>query len=261
MTDWWYNMNQPLVDKMAEACSTLKLSGLFRGYQVIADECARDGVSYTDYLKRLLDYELECRAHNGRQTVLKMAGFPTLKTMEMFDFKESAVNKTQITELATLRFIANAENVILLGSSGTGKTHLAISLGYLATQQRYRVRFFTAADLLLQLEVASNQNRLEQYLNKVIAGSRLLIIDEFGYVKLNETQANLFFQLVNKRYETGAIIITSNLIFTKWQEVLNNDEALTAAILDRLIHHSHIINVQGDSYRLKQKRKAGIIPV
>ena len=157
--------------------------------------------------------------------------------------------------------IANAENVILLGSSGTGKTHLAISLGYLATQQRYRIRFFTAADLLLQLEVASSQNRLEQYLSKIIAGSRLLIIDEFGYVKLNETQANLFFQLVNKRYETGAIIITSNLIFTKWQEVLNNDEALTAAILDRLIHHSHIINVQGESYRLKQKRKAGIIPV
>ena len=116
-------------------------------------------------------------------------------------------------------------------------------------------------DLLLQLEVASSQNRLEQYLSKIIAGSRLLIIDEFGYVKLNETQANLFFQLVNKRYETGAIIITSNLIFTKWQEVLNNDEALTAAILDRLIHHSHIINVQGESYRLKQKRKAGIIPV
>lgn len=228
-------MNQPLVDDLAEACSTLKLAGVLRGYQAIADECAKDNVSYTDYLKRLLNYELECRIHNGGQTVLKMAGFPTLKTLEMFDFKESAVNKAQITELATLRFITNAENVILLGSSGTGKTHLAISLGYLATQQRYRVRFFTAADLLLQLEVASSQNRLEQYLSKVIAGSRLLIIDEFGYVKLNETQANLLFQLV--------------------------DEALTAAILDRLIHHSHIINVQGDSYRLKQKRKAGIIPV
>lgn len=238
MTDWWCNMSL-LANNMTEMCTTLKLSGILRSYQSIADECAKQEVSYTDYLQKLLAYELECRAYKGQQMVLKMAGFPTVKTLEMFDFTESTINKTQITELATLRFVANAENVILLGSSGTGKTHLAIALGYLATQQRYKVRFFTAADLLLQLEVASNQNRLEQYISKVVLGSRLLIIDEFGYVKLNEIQANLFFQLINKRYETGAIIVTSNLIFTKWQEVLNNDEALTAAILDRLIHHSH----------------------
>lgn len=261
MIDWWCNMSLTLTHSIIDGCTTLKLSGISTAYQSIADSCAKDNLSYSEFLNKLLTYELECRSQNGRKQVLKMAGFPVLKTLEMFDFKESAVNKTQISELATLRFMDNAQNVILLGSSGTGKTHLAISLGYLATQQRFRVRFFTATDLLLQLEVASHQNRLEQYMNKVIGGSRLLIIDEFGYVKLNETQANLLFQLINKRYETGSVIITSNLIFTKWKEVLNNDEALTAAILDRLIHHSHIINVQGESYRLKQKKKAGLIQI
>jgi DNA replication protein DnaC len=192
--------------------------------------------------------------------VLKMAGFPALKSLDQFDYSSSSINKAQIIELATLRFIENHENVLLLGPSGTGKTHLAISLGYLATQQRHKVKFTTVSDLLLQLEAAQLNNKLDTYFSKVICSARLLIIDELGYVKLNELQANLFFQIVNRRYEAGSIIITSNLIFTKWQEVLNNDEALTAAILDRLIHHSHIINVQGESYRLKQKRKAGILP-
>ena len=146
-----------------------------------------------------------------------------------------------------------------LGPSGVRKTHLAIALGYLATQQRIKTRFMTVADLLLQLESALTSNKLDYYFKRIIGLNTLLILDEFGYVKLNETQANLLFQVVNKKYETGSIIITSNLAFTKWKEVLNNDEALTAAILDRLIHHSHIINIQGESYRLKQKRKAGII--
>ena len=118
----------------------------------------------------------------------------------------------------------------------------------------------TAADLILQLEAAKSQSKLTYYLSKVIAGSKLLIIDELGYVKFDAQQANLFFQLINKRYETGSIIITTNLSFLKWQEVLNNDEALTTATLDRLIHHSHILNINGDSYRLKQKKEAGILP-
>ena len=112
--------------------------------------------------------------------------------------------------------------------------------------------------MLLQLEIAKEQNRLKEYLKKSISTVSLLIIDEIGYVKLNESQANLFFQLINKKYETGSVIITSNLSFLKWKEILNNDEALTAAVLDRLIHHSHIINITGESFRLKQKKKAGI---
>jgi DNA replication protein DnaC len=117
----------------------------------------------------------------------------------------------------------------------------------------------TMSDLLLQLETAQFSHKLDMYFKRIIQINRVLILDEFGYIKLNEAQANLLFQVINKKYETGSIIITTNLPFTKWKEVLNNDEALTAAILDRLIHHSHIINIQGESYRLKQKRKAGII--
>jgi DNA replication protein DnaC len=179
----------------------------------------------------------------------------------MFDFSSSNVNQMQIQELATLGFINNKQNLILIGSPGTGKTHLAISLGYLATQRRLKIKFITIADLMLQMEVAKSQNRLKNFFSKSITHPSLLVLDEFGYVKLNEEQANFMFQLVNKRYETGSIIITSNLTFSQWQSVLNNDEALTAAIMDRLIHHSHIININGESHRLKQKRKAGIIPV
>lgn len=120
--------------------------------------------------------------------------------------------------------------------------------------QRIRTKFITACDLVLQLEAANKQGVLSKYINKTIGGNKLLIIDEFGYVKFNETQANLLFQLINKRYETSSTIITSNLGFLKWHEVLNNDEALTTAILDRLIHHSHIININGDSYRVRHKK-------
>jgi DNA replication protein DnaC len=249
-----------VINEMIRRCEQLKLNGVLQSYQSIADQAAKDSLSYMEYLAKVLDYELTTRDSRSKQTTLKLASFPTLKTLETFEFGSSNVNKKQITELATLRFIENAENVILLGPSGTGKTHLAISIGYLVTQQRYKVKFITTADLLLQMEAAKSQNRLSNYLNKVIGGAKLLIIDEFGYLKFNEEQANLFFQLINKRYETGSVMITSNLTFTKWKEVLNNNEALTAAILDRLIHHSQIITIQGDSYRLKQKRKAGILP-
>lgn len=166
-----------------------------------------------------------------------------------------------VQELTNLQFIQNKENIIFTGSPGTGKTHLAISLAYLTTQRRLKVKFLTVFDLLLQMDVAASQNSLKNYITKIATSPSLLVLDEFGYLKLNEQQANFIFQIVNKRYETGSIIITSNLTFSQWQGVLNNDEALTVAIMDRLIHHSHIININDDSYRLKQKQRAGIIPV
>jgi DNA replication protein DnaC len=250
-----------MINTISKNCEALKLNGILSGYQAIADECIKTKASYSEYLDQVLAYEIQQRDCRAREIMLKLASLPILKQLDTFDFNSSNVNQMQINELATLSFIANKENVIFIGSPGTGKTHLAISLAHLATQKKLRVKFLTVADLMIQMDAAISQNRLKMYMSKIIAGPSLLILDEFGYIKLNEAQANFMFQIVNKRYETGSIIITSNLTFSQWQGVLNNDEALTAAIMDRLIHHSNIININGDSYRLKQKQKAGIIPV
>lgn len=242
-----------------EYCTELKLSAISSIYQEYADKCAKESISHTEYLQQLLECEHNTRHIRAQQTTLQLAKFPKLKTLDMFDFSTSNVNKNQILELANLGFLNNQENIVLVGSSGTGKTHIASSIGYLATKKRLKVKFITAADLMIQLESASLNNSLPRYFSKIIGSATLLIIDEFGYINLNQIQSQLFFQLINKRYETGSIILTTNLIFTKWKEVLNNDEALTAAVLDRLLHHSHIINIQGDSYRLKHRDKGIIV--
>ena len=249
-----------LIDEtIASYCKVFKLPAILQNYHSLAEQAAKEELSYSRYLSNLLECEAKQRAQRARETLFKTAGFPVLKTLENFDYKSSSLNQSQMNELGSLGFIDRCENILLLGPSGVGKTHLAIALGYLATQSRIKTRFITISDLLLQIESAQTANRLDQYFKRSITANRLLILDEFGYIKLGEMQANMLFSVINKKYETGSIIITTNLPFSRWKEVLNNDEALTAAILDRLIHHSHIINIQGESYRLKQKRKAGII--
>lgn len=250
-----------MMNDVSQVCEELNLLGIIRCYQSIADECGKLNASYSEYLYQVLQYELTMKEQRAKNMALKMAHLPVNKTLETFDFSSSNINQMQIQELANLQFVSDKENLIFIGSPGTGKTHLAISLAYLATQKRIKVKFLTIADLMLQLDVAKSQNKLKSYFTGAITQPKLLVLDEFGYIKLNESQANLFFQIINKRYETGSIIMTSNLTFSQWQSVLNNDEALTAAVMDRLIHHSHIININGDSHRLKQKRKAGVIPI
>ncbi len=245
-----------IYEEIASYCKELKLPAIAQQYQQLADDAAKNSSSFSEYLLTLLQSE---SAQRGREMTLRTAAFPSVKTFDQFDHKATSLDKTKLRELATLAFIERRENILLLGPRGVGKTHLAIALGYLATQQRIKTRFITVSDLLLQLESARRSNKLEYYFKRIIGLNRLLILDEFGYLKLNETEANMLFGVINRKYENGSIIITSNLPFTKWKEVLNNDEALTAAILDRLIHHSHIINIQGESCRLKQKRKAGVL--
>lgn len=180
--------------------------------------------------------------------------------MDQFDFEfNSCICKKQITEFANLTFIARGENIILLGPSGVGKTHLAIALAYLATQTNIRAKFISAADLVIQLETASRQQKLESYFKNNILKQRLLVIDEIGYLPLKQEQVNLFFQIIAKRYDKNlSTIFTSNLPFIQWGKALAGDTAVTAAILDRILHHGHIINIQGKSYRLKNKLKAGM---
>ena len=250
-----------LHERISEYCTKFKLPGVLESYQHLADSAAEEKLSYSEYLCKLFEIENSGREFRGREMVLKMAGLPKLKTIDTFDFSSSSVNKTLINEILTLRFVDECKNILLFGPSGVGKTHLATAIAYAVTQQRIKTKFITAGDLMIQLEAASATNRLDNYFKRTIDIPRVLVIDEFGYVKFNETQANLFFQIINKKYEIGSIIITSNLSFTKWKEVLNNDEALTTAILDRLIHHSHLINITGESYRLKQKREAGLLNI
>lgn len=169
--------------------------------------------------------------------------------------------RAQIQELAGLTFIERAENVVLLGPSGVGKSHLAQALAYRAVMAGIKTRFITAADLMLQLSTAHKQDRLKQYLNRAVLGPRLLIIDEIGYLPFGRDEANLFFNVVAKRYERGSIIMTSNLPFGQWASTFADDQALTAAMLDRLLHHAHIVQITGESYRLKDKRKASQVKV
>lgn len=158
-----------------------------------------------------------------------------------------------------MTFIERAENVVFLGPSGVGKSHLAQALAYRAAMAGIKTRFITAADLMLQLATAHKQERLKEYFNRAVIGPRLLIVDEIGYLPFGREEATLFFNVVAKRYERGSIVLTSNLPFSQWASAFADDQTLTAALLDRLLHHAHIVQISGESYRLKDKRKAGQI--
>ena len=247
-------------DHIGQLCRQLKLERVLAEYAAAAQSAAKNKASFTDFLETVLKAESDFRAERTRQMLAKLAGFPAIKTMEAFDFGFAVgAPKALITELATLAFIERTENVVLLGPSGVGKTHVAIALGLRATAASIKTRFITAADLMLQLQTASRQGRFANYLNHAILGPRLLIIDEIGYLPFGREEANLFFQVVAKRYERGSIVLTSNLPFAQWATAFADDATLTAAMLDRLLHHAYIAQIQGDSYRLKDKRKAGVI--
>ena len=246
--------------KIESLCKELHLPTLIKKYHKIANIAAKENWQYGEYLYEVLQAEANAKADRSRNMLTKFAGFPTIKTLEQFDFDFTVgVNSRQIEELSSLEFIKCKENIILLGQSGVGKTHLAIALAYKAVLNRIKVKFTTTADLMMQMSYAKKEKRYNSFIKQSIMTPSLLVIDEIGYFPMSKEEAQHFFQIISKRYEQGSVIVTSNLVFSQWSGVFANDRVVTTAILDRLLHHSHIINIQGDSYRLKEKRDVGII--
>lgn len=246
-------------ERIISLCEQLSLNAIAGQYSIKAQEAADNQFSFCDFLENLLTLEQTEKKLKGRSILTRMAGFPAIKTLDDFDFKfATGIPKAKIKELASLAFIERAENIVLLGPSGIGKTHLAIALGYLATQANIKCRFISAADLMVQLDIAHKQGRYKEIMRRVVNHPRVLIIDEVGYLPMGREQANHFFQVIASRYEQGSTIITSNLTFGQWDNTFANDKVLTAAMLDRLLHHSHILQCRGESYRLKEKKKAGL---
>jgi DNA replication protein DnaC len=232
----------------------LKLPTFLREYDKLARQCAAEGVDHTGYLLRLAELELLDRERRLVERRIRQARFPATKSLDSFDFAAiPALNKLLVLELARCGYIERRENVIALGPSGTGKTHVALGLGLAACQRGLSVGFTTAAALVHELLEARDERRLLR-LQRQLEAYRLLIVDELGYVPLSPTGAELLFETFSRRYERGAVIVTSNLPFDEWTSVFGA-ERLTGALLDRLTHHVHILELNGDSYRLKASRR------
>jgi DNA replication protein DnaC len=232
----------------------LRLPTFLREYDKVARQSAVEQATYAAYLLRMAELELLERERRAIERRIRQARFPVVKTMDSFDFLAiPSLNKTMVLELARCEFLTRRENVLLLGNSGTGKTHIALALGLAACQRGHRVRFTTAAALVSELIEARDERKLLRF-QKQIAAYELLIVDELGFVPLSKTGAELLFETLSQRYERGSTMLTSNLPFAEWTEVLGS-ERLTGALLDRLTHHVHILEMNGDSYRLKQSRR------
>jgi DNA replication protein DnaC len=233
---------------------TLRLPTMLREYDKVAQQCATEAVDYPRFLLRLVELELLDRDRRAVERRIKAARFDVVKTLDTFDFLAiPSLNKQLVLELARCDYIDRRENVLALGNSGTGKTHIALALGLAACQKGYRVRFATAAGLVHELMEARDEKRLLRA-QKQLAGYQLLIIDELGFVPLSRSAAELLFEIFSQRYERGATLVTSNLPFNEWTEILGT-ERLTGALLDRLTHHIHILEMNGESYRLKESKQ------
>lgn len=235
---------------------TLKMPGIRQNYQSLARQATAEGWTYEVYLKELLETELGDRDTHMISRRLKEAQFPEMKTLEQIDWDAlQGISRTQIAELATIGFLDQAQDVIIAGPIGTGKTHLSIALGIEAAKRRYRVAFVKAAELVRTL-VEARDDRLLGRLHQRMRMVHLLIIDELGFVPFDRTGGELLFNLISDRYERSSTLVTTNLAFSEWVTVFG-DEKLTAALLDRLAHHAHILTTKGKSYRtLKRKSKS-----
>jgi DNA replication protein DnaC len=244
--------------KALEALEKLNLTTALAQLDTAAQTAAAENWSYTHFLGFLLDGELTERHRRTVEMSLQFARFPVLKRLADFDYAaQPSVDKRLIEELQTGRFLSEGRNIIFLGPPGVGKTHLAIGLGVNTAELGHRVYFTSAIDLVRKLVKAMSENRLSREI-KNLTRPKLLIIDEVGYLKLEAAEASLLFQVISERYERhGAIILTSNKAFSSWGEVFAGDAVMASAALDRLLHRCTVVNIRGESYRMKEKLKAG----
>ena len=234
----------------------LRLPTMKAEYDKLAKEASSENATYQQYLLRLTELEVSARATNALNNRIKQASFPAHKDFESYDFSVMpSLNKQKILELSRGEWIDKKENCCLVGSPGTGKTHLAIALGLAACRQGRRVRFFTAAAMVNRLEELHKQYQLDRFMIQ-LDRAELLVCDELGYLTFSRTGAELLFQVFADSYERGSLLVTSNLAFSEWVQVFQG-ERMTAALLDRLTHHCHIFEMNGESYRFKQSVQKG----
>lgn len=236
----------------------LRMDHLEAQIDAVCEQAAHKQLDYKAFLAQALETEWQGRFQKGIEVRLRLARFPWLKTLDQFDFDfQPSLDRRQVRELAGMSFVERAHNVVLLGPPGVGKTHLAIALGVKAVEAGYSVLFLTLENLMTRLVKAFHENRLERSLQQLVY-PKVLIIDEIGYLPLSNLEASLFFRLVARRYERASLIVTSNKSFLDWGEIFN-DPVVATAVLDRLLHYSTTLNIKGESYRLKEKRRAGLL--